>query len=294
MSIPTSSPSSTLRVMTPSELSLPVTWSQQFTFRGKKLFYNRIPFNNWSERAVEVPLAFDFLAEHWYFENKLEVGNVLQHYENALSDALGIRHRCIVDKFEVGNGITNIDILDIDPNEKYQTIVSISTVEHVGQHCSFGGRYGEQTRYRDLEAPLKAVAKIYDLLSVGGQALITTPFGVLTDGGWYVQSSYDYLDLLVTKYAIPREALSLHFLQCVTFERRWHNPHSVWVEAEAKELGHVCYNRWRGGAGAIAVIELTKLHQPFTLNLNVPPSPLIYKRSVASQSLSFIVGLLHM
>jgi hypothetical protein len=291
MSLQTTGTPSSTPVTLSKRLSFPGTWSQQFTFRGKQLCYNRIPFNNWSERAVEVPLAFDFLARQRTAERILEVGNVLQHYENELSDAPGVRNRCIVDKFEVGPGITNVDILAMDSDEKYQAILSVSTIEHVGQYCSPDGQYGEQYMRRDREGPLKAVAKIYDLLAVGGQALITTPFGMLTDGGWYVQSGYEYLDLLVTKYGIPREALSLHFLKSVAFERKLRNPRQTWVEVEAKELGHTCYDGWRGGARAVAVIELTKVPQPFVLHLDVPPSHLNYKRSLVSTFLSLTISL---
>lgn len=287
----TGTPSST-SVIHSHRLSFTGTWSQQFTFRGRQLCYNRIPFNNWSERAVEVPLAFDFLARQRHAERILEVGNVLRHYENELSDALDVRNRRIVDKFEVGPGITNVDILAMDPNEKYQAILSVSTIEHVGQHCSPDGQYGEQHMRRDREGPLKAVAKIYDLLAVGGQAFITTPTGMLIDGGWYVQSSYDYLDLLITKYGIPREALSLHCMKSVAFERRLRNPRQLWVEAEAEELTHMRYDGWRGGARAIAVIEMTKLPQPFSLQFDVLPTPLEYTRSWVSKCLSFVVGLL--
>lgn len=266
----------------------PRSWDRRFTFRGKQLFYNRIAFNNCAERAVEVPLAFDFLAQHGAKEPVLEAGNVLQHYENALSDTLGIRHRHIVDKFEVGPDIENIDLFDI--TGKYQTIVCISTVEHVGQNCDPRGMFGEQKRSSDLEAPLKAIAKLYDLLDVGGHALITLPFGKLIDGGWYIQASSDYLDLLVTKYGIPAEALSTTFLQCIARERKWTNPRQIWIETQPELLTQVRYDDVRSGARAIAVLELTRSAQPFSLNLNVPATPLHYERSLLTQSLFLTLG----
>lgn len=287
----TGTPSSTSVITTPLTASSP-RWSRQFTFCGRQFCYNRIPYNNWAERAVEVPLAFDFLARHRHVERMLEVGNVLQHYENELSDAPGVRNRCIVDKFEAGAGISNVDILAMDVNDKYQAILSISTIEHVGQHVSLDGCYGEHNKRCDIEGPLKAVAKMYDMLASGGQAFITTPFGMLIDGGWYIQSSYEYLDLLVTKYGIPREALSLHFMKLVAFEWKLRNPRQHWVEATAKELAQTRYGGWRGGARAIAVIEMTKLLQPFSLQLDVPPTPLAYSRSWVSKYLSFFAGLL--
>lgn len=268
------------------------TWSRQFTFQGKKLYYNRISYNNRAERAVEIPLAFEFLARQQGKGPLLEVGNVLQHYENALSDALGIRGRRIVDKFEVGHGITNIDVMDIDPEEKYQAIISISTIEHVGQNCAPTGQFGEQHKTTDLEAPLKAMAKMYDLLAIDGRAFITVPFGQLIDGGWYVQFSSEYLDLLVTKYGIPREALAVSYLKRAAIEYGFNSPNQVWIEKEADALKRVKYDTLWGGARAVAIIELTKQAQPFTLNIAVPPTPLVYERSQLGKSLFFTMGLL--
>lgn len=278
--------------MPSSLIRRPDTWQREFSFRGKQLFYNRIPFNNCAERAVEVPIAFDFLASQQQKESMLEVGNVLQHYENALSDAFGIRCRRIIDKFEEGHGIDNIDIIDVGQEEKYQAIVSISTMEHVGQHCAPSGQFGEQNRVNDLEAPLKAIAKLYDLLAVGGRALLTVPFGVLTDGGWYIQFSAEYLDLLGTKYGIPQEALSVGFLKCIAKESKWSNPHQLWVEATAEEVRDVRYDAIWSGARAIAVIEMVKLAQPFVFNVAGSPTSLLYERSQLAKNLFFTMGLL--
>lgn len=268
------------------------SWSRQFTFRDRHLFYNRIAFNNCAERAVEIPLAFDFLARQADKEPILEVGNVLQHYENALSDTLGIRHRHIIDKFEIGAGIKNIDLFDLDPTQKYQTIISASTVEHVGQNCDPRGMFGEQKRSADLEAPLKAIAKLYDLLEVGGRALITMPFGKLIDGGWYIQANAAYLDLLVTSYGLPRDALSIGFLHCIARERKWANPRQSWIESEPEQLTEVRYDDVHSGARAIAVLELTKATQPFSLKLASSPAHLHYERSALTQNLYLMLGVL--
>ncbi|QBD78100.1 hypothetical protein EPA93_19705 [Ktedonosporobacter rubrisoli] len=270
----------------------PASWKAKFAFRGKQYFYNRIPYNNRAERAVEIPLAFAFLARQPESTSILEVGNVLRYYENALSDTLGIRSRRIVDKFEVGDGIENVDIMDLDSAQKYQAIACISTVEHVGQSFAPTGRFGERQNTTDLEAPLKAIAKIYDLLEIGGEALITVPFGVLSDGGWYVQFSAEYLELLVSKYGIPAQVLSVGYLKRAFVGPGWINPLQWWEEATAEELRYVRYDLLRGGARAIAVIELKKAKQPFTLNLAIDPSPLTYLRSHISRSASLAAGLL--
>ena len=264
-------------------------WSRSFTFQGREFFYNRIPFNNCNERAVEIPLAFDFLARQPQRERVLEIGNVLQHYENALSDTLGLRSRRIVDKFEVAPGVDNSDFMDIDSAEQYQAIVSISTIEHIGQTSDPTGQFGERAHGADHEAPLKAIVKIYQHLTDGGQALITVPFGQLIAGGWYVQSSSEYLALLTTKYTLPQAAVTIGILKQVARERTWpapwSNPRQVWVEATPAEAANACYDPLWSGAQAIAVIELTKLPQPFAppALATLPATPLAYARPRRTQ-----------
>ncbi|HTI13578.1 MAG TPA: hypothetical protein VL461_03270 [Dictyobacter sp.] len=273
-------------------------WDRSFTFQGRTLWYNRVPFNNCAERVVEVPLAFDFLAHLPEKERILEIGNVLQYYENELSNTLGLRHRRIIDKFEVSEGVENVDLMELDSSQKFQAIVCISTVEHVGQHCTPDGSFGEQKPTTDLEGPLKAIAKVYDLLEPGGHALITVPFGQLMAGGWYVQFSKDYLALLTAKYGIPTEALSVGFLRCLARERGMQNPRQQWLEVTADEVQYVRYNALLSGARAIAVIKLTRSDAPFTLNLSQPDSLLQYKHPTIARTLFFLSGsvqrLLHL
>lgn len=255
-------------------------WDPQFLFQGKPLWYNRLPFNNRAERAVEIPIALDFLARQSRSNGcLLEIGNVLQHYEKLPGRLSCLRPRRIIDKFERGKGVENHDLMDLDSSEKYQTIISISTIEHIGQQCTPTGEYGEVHGRVDREAPLKAIAKLYDLLDIGGHALVTVPFGKLTAGGWYIQFSADYMDLLVTQYGIPQEALGISYLKQVAREKKWANPRQCWIEATAEDLREVRYDTFWGGARAIAVLELTKLPYPFTLNLALPPAALIYEHS---------------
>jgi hypothetical protein len=260
-------------------LTQSVSWEQHFTLGTKTLAYNRIAFNNRSERAIEVPLALDFLAQYQGSEHILEVGNVLQHYEHILQKPFTSPPRRIIDKFEIGRDVENIDVMDMDPAHKFQAIIAISTVEHVGQFCTPTGEFGELESKVDLEAPLKAIAKIYDLLDNGGRALLTVPFGKLTAGGWYVQFSAEYMDLLVTNYGLPREALQIGTLKQVAREKRWSNPRQRWIETDMHALHSVRYDSLLSGARAIAVLELQKLPVPFSLNLSVAPTPFTYERS---------------
>jgi SAM-dependent methyltransferase len=97
-----------------------------------------------------------------YFSNKriLEVGDVLAHYYSANWD--------ILDKYERGKGIINEDIIDFKPSKKYDLIISISTLEHVG--------FNEEIK--DPTKTLKAINNLKkNCLNVGGKCIITMPIG---------------------------------------------------------------------------------------------------------------------
>ncbi|TAG91969.1 MAG: hypothetical protein EAZ09_13060 [Oscillatoriales cyanobacterium] len=251
-------------------------WTRTFTFKGKELYYNRIRFNNPTERAVEISIAFDFIANLKNPQKILEIGNVLSHYENSLSENIGIRSRRIVDKFEVDLGVENQDLMSLQSGEKYDAIVSISSVEHVGQADDPSGGYGEQSESRDLEGPLKAIAKIYDLLAIDGKALITVPFGKLTDAEWYIQFSKEYLDVLWKNYGIPKDAISANYLKLIDRETVDEKHYMLWREVDVLELKDSEYGWPWSQANAIAVIEISKLSSDFNLNLNLEPSDLYY------------------
>jgi FkbM family methyltransferase len=263
-----------------------IQWPDKFLFKGNSLYYNRIGINNVGERAVEIPIAFIFLATVTKKDKILEVGNVLSLYENSLSEHLGLRARRIVDKFERATGVDNVDLMDLPSDEKYTTIVSVSTVEHVGQGVEPSSKtYGEQIDIRDREAPLKAICKIYELLETEGKALITFPFGKLIDGGWYIQFNREYLDLLIIKYGIPPQAISKSFLREVAMEITPVNPREMWVEEEEDKLSDIEYNWPWPCANAIAVLELTKLPEAFTLNLDTSAQPLQYSSPIYAQAM---------
>lgn len=73
----------------------------------------------------------------------------------------------MVDRFEHGPGILNVDIAEFRPGRSFDRIVSVSTVEHVG--------WDEEPRRPD--AALAALGRLVDLLSAGGVALVTVPTG---------------------------------------------------------------------------------------------------------------------
>ena len=110
-----------------------------------------------NERIVEIPVAERFLKDHP--GRVLEIGNVLGHYYS--------HGHTVVDKYENADGIVSADIIDYAPDERFDTIVSISTLEHIGKDHS-----------RDDAKPVRVYRHIVDnLLADRGRFLFTIPIG---------------------------------------------------------------------------------------------------------------------
>jgi hypothetical protein len=99
--------------------------AKTFQFDGQTYEYLYHMYNKtWkNERGVEIPIFRELLIQH---QNKrvLELGNVLAHYGPVNHD--------IIDKYEIVPGVINQDIVEFTPQQKYDLIISISTLEHVG------------------------------------------------------------------------------------------------------------------------------------------------------------------
>lgn len=115
-------------------------------------YYNRTWRN---ERAVEIPLAMAFIDSHP--GPALEVGNVLVNY--------GRTGHVVVDRYEEGPHVVNVDVVDYRPPERFGAIVVISTLEHIGWD-------------EDELGPtktLRAIENLRGLLSSAGRMLVTCP-----------------------------------------------------------------------------------------------------------------------
>ena len=128
-----------------------------FEFAGKARPFFFHPYSLNSERAVEVALARDFLRGQT--GTVLEIGNVLAHYFRSSHD--------VVDKYERAPGVINEDVVTYSPGKKYDRIVTISTLEHVG--------WDEQPR--EPEKVMIAFERLKGLLNREGQMLVTLPLG---------------------------------------------------------------------------------------------------------------------
>lgn len=138
----------------------PFKSSHIFTFNNKTYKYFYHPYNTtWrNERIIEIPIILEIL-KNYKGANVLEVGNVLSHYVPI--------HHSVLDKYEKGQNIVNEDVVDFNPSKKYDLILSISTIEHVG--------FDEKPRDPN-KIPL-ALKTIESLLNPKGKAVITIPLG---------------------------------------------------------------------------------------------------------------------
>lgn len=133
----------------------------EFNFLGKSYKYFVNPFNDTrhNERAVEVALGIDLL-ERYRGRKSLEVGTVLPNYHSL--------DHTVVDKYDEDERALHLDILYYYPAEKFDLILSISTLEHIGWDS------GEE---RGTYKVIKVIKHMRELLKPNGLFMATFPLG---------------------------------------------------------------------------------------------------------------------
>ncbi len=99
--------------------------ARSFELGGVRIDY-RDDWHNWiwlHERAVEIPIAAAALQSVGPGRT-IEVGAVMSHY--------GYNGHRVIDQYEHGEGIEQIDIFDLPPTPVHDLVLSVSTLEHVG------------------------------------------------------------------------------------------------------------------------------------------------------------------
>jgi len=133
-------------------------WStRSFNFRDKIYYYMNHDYNSTSlnERSIEIPIVWDIVKKYIKEDKRiLEVGNVLSHYYNVSYD--------IVDKYEVETGVRNVDINEYKPHNKYDLVVCVSTLEHIG---------------RSVQHTIDTLNNMKSMLVDGGKLVVTVPIG---------------------------------------------------------------------------------------------------------------------
>ena len=97
----------------------------KFQFKNRLLSYcnSKIGFAFANERTIEIPSAL-FLIRNNNNKKTLEIGNVLSKYSS-------FNHN-VIDKYEKNEKVINADVVSYIPKEKYDIVISVSTLEHVG------------------------------------------------------------------------------------------------------------------------------------------------------------------
>lgn len=191
-----------------------------FIFRNKKYRYFYHLYNRTiaSERIIEIPIAYGIIKN---FEGKqiLEIGNVLSHYFDITPP------HYILDKYEKGNGVINQDVVNFKTNKKYDLIISVSTMEHVGWS------YGEK---KDSQKFLKSIKNLQKYVAPRGMMLITIP----------VDYREDLFNLIKNKkMSFNKE----YFMKRVSF---WNE----WKKVSRKEaLSEIKYDTYYANANSIYI-----------------------------------------
>jgi SAM-dependent methyltransferase len=153
---------------------------EQFQFKGEwyDYFYHKHHTTWKNERSVEIPIIQRYVKSH-EGKNILELGNVLSLYFPVSYD--------IVDKYEEAKGVINEDVVDFKPEKKYDLIISISTLEHIG----FDEEIKDSTKIQ------KAIKHLRTLLAPRGKIIVSVPLGynpemdkLLRDGKTFTKLYY--------------------------------------------------------------------------------------------------------
>jgi hypothetical protein len=190
-----------------------------FQFDGRAYEYLYHPYNRtWkNERGVEIPIFRELLLQH-QGKRVLEVGNVLSHY-------FPIQHD-VIDKYEVSPGVINKDVVEFIPQQKYDLIVSISTLEHVG--------WDEQPQ--DPTKLLQAIEHLRSTcLAPGGSLVASLPVGY--------NKFFDGL-LRDGKSPFTRQ----HFLKRIS-------KRNYWVESDWNGCKDSTYGRFVAHAICIGIVQ---------------------------------------
>lgn len=194
---------------------------ETFTLGGIEYPYFFHPYNcTWiNERTVEIPVI-QSLINSATPSSMLEVGNVLSYY-------FDLNHT-VLDKWEQSyfRPVINQDILLFNPQKRFDVIVSISTIEHVG--------WDECPKAED--AVIIAFKKLQSLLTPTGKAFVTIPVGY---NHYLDQSLPDLVSNLVVPQCLKRISQDNH-----------------WIEVEFAEALQCKYGEPYGCANAVVFLSI--------------------------------------
>lgn len=152
-----------------------------------------------SERIIEIPSVYRFLARAKPSELVLEIGHVNSSLALELAN-LGFRVTAIDLRPYPFNhqNLTSIqaDFLDYDFGQsRFDWIISVSTIEHLGYDRRYGGH-----REGDLDLDKAAFEKIAKLLLPDGRFILTVPYAAGEQRHWFKVYTRETIESLLANY----------------------------------------------------------------------------------------------
>lgn len=198
-----------------------------FKFNNKtyKYFYSLKNTTWFSERCIEIPIFKKMINK---FKNKriLEVGNVLNQYTK-------INH-LVIDKYEKNKNILNIDIVNFKPKHKFDLIICISTIEHIGYNENI---YTEKKNILKPNKHLKVLKLFKKWLKPKGKAFISFSLGY----NKFLDYNLHYNKLPFTK---------TYYLKKISLNGKW-------KQFKYNKVSHIRYNNpyYNSNVVCIGIIE---------------------------------------
>ena len=153
----------------------------------------KLPFEpfglNDTERAIEIPWALSCIRTD---EKVLDIGYAYAEprymdelLKLPLVELWGVDY-VMKDEYPSMKKV-KADFRDLSllPRNFFDTILCVSTIEHVGFNNDI--YFKEPNFVKDPDADLVAVAEMVKTLKPKGKLIITVPFGKLVDYGWFMQ-----------------------------------------------------------------------------------------------------------
>ena len=175
---------------------------KQFNALGRKYTYRRDDLQcQLGERGMEVPIVLDWMVP-FKGTNILEVGNVLRKYDQSFDQV-------VIDAHEKGDCI-NIDVLEYEPKEKPDLIVSVSTIEHIGY---------DMGEVMNPDKTIQFFEWVNKTLPKGGEFIFTVPVGYNQFLDFILRTKEKFGDLVYQRKL---------FMRRTTADNQWEESEPDW------------------------------------------------------------------
>jgi hypothetical protein len=178
----------------------------EFLFISEKIPYFFHSYNNlgYTERAIEIPIV-KYLIQQYDRADALEIGNVSSHYYGEFQTLF--KSKTVVDLYEIGYDVINLDISKYFPKKKFDLVFSISTFEHMDSDRGMSLNYKKGTSKLTSVASDNIQHVADNVLSDKGVFILSAPLGYSKEwDNTFYSTDYDqYHFSKITKYIFKRK-----------------------------------------------------------------------------------------